>query len=50
MKRSTNLRVLGPSASQFRHRDAYVVGVGIQQEHQPGKARLGRGLELQLRV
>ena len=35
---------------QPRRRDPQVVGVGVQQEHQPGKARLRRRAELQLGI
>ena len=38
------------AVDQLRRRDTQVVGVGVQHEHQAVQARLGRGLELQLRI
>ncbi|HEV3293607.1 MAG TPA: DUF4062 domain-containing protein [Streptosporangiaceae bacterium] len=38
------------AVDQPRRRDPQILSVGVQQEHQPVQARLGRGAELQLGV
>ena len=38
------------AVDQRRRRDPHVLSAGVQQEHQPGQARLSGGIELQLRI
>ena len=49
-RRNASWRCAELAVDQPRQRNAHIGGVGVQQEHQPVQARLGGGVELQLRI